>query len=314
MNSITIEFLNGILRKRFNNLIEVDTKLFKEELILFYNFLETDFIISNILYDLRLKHSSLIVNICDSLSKKEKFESKQYIEKHLVTLCILEYNKNHNELDNIVSIMAIYMGYKHGNPPDPIKIFIHYFIKPFVEHLSESIDQNIVILAICKRFKQKCEVFRQERYLDIYLNDTARGEANLANIFYEFLFDESYEMHIEPKINSGSPDLVIKLNNKQIIADIKIFTGNKKYIQDAVNQLRTYLKEKNESFGFLVIYEVCEKNLAIQTNTQCMDFSYIFIDGKTIFFIIIDLFEYQKTASKRGIAQIITIDESEFVQ
>ena len=315
MKSDIIDNSKIVLRNRYNRLKTIDPLFLNEELIRFYNFICNNYLLKYIVQSLIDNNKDLYNSNIESLKNEEKIFCNTYKELSLLSICILENGSKIQDLNYFPRIASVFLEYKSGYPQNFPSIIIDTFIEPLVSYLDESVDDNLIILDICRKFKQKCECFNKEKLQAIYNNETNKGENNLAAIFYEFLFDAGLEIYIEPKLSSGRPDLILLLNNQKIISDAKLFDSkskNKDYIKKAVNQLRTYLKEQNETIGFLLIYELCKESLFIKTKNKSMNFQYIEIDGKTIFFVIINIFIYGTSASKRGIASVIEIEESEF--
>ena len=74
-----------------------------------------------------------------------------------------------------------------------------------------------------------------------------------------------------------------------------------------------YTLDYNEPFGYIVIYKTCESGLAISCSQQEQSTSFVTLNGKTIFFVIIDLYPHEKSASQRGKLRTYAISEDELI-
>ena len=149
--------------------------------------------------------------------------------------------------------------------------------------------------------------------------DTRQGEKHLANSLYSYLHDQGIQFQIEPQSASGRIDLISNQSGKdRLVADAKIFNleggQDRGYIIKGFRQVYDYTKDYNESFGYLVIFKTCEQDLSIPTQHQESSFPFITHNNKTIFFVVIDLFDYPESASKRGKLQAYEITPQQFVE
>ena len=79
-------------------------------------------------------------------------------------------------------------------------------------------------------------------------------------------------------------------------------------------QVYEYTKDYNEPFGYLVIFRTCEHDLAIPTERQETAVPFITHNNKTIFLVVIDIFDYPESASRRGKLQASEITPAQFVE
>ena len=102
-----------------------------------------------------------------------------------------------------------------------------------------------------------------------------------------------------------------------MIADAKIFCPErgkgKSYLTAAFNQIYTYTLDFNEPFGFLVIFKTTEDSLHFALPEKSASASFLIHNNKTIFFITIDLFPHNLSASKRGQLRSVEITESDLI-
>ncbi len=191
------------------------------------------------------------------------------------------------------------------------------FLSAFHDYIEEQLDDTRLTLTLLTRYKHRCEWFHRERLNALYHGDTKNGEANLARDLYEYLFDQGLQFHIEPKSADGIPDLIgDQTDDGRIVADAKIFDGDgrgKDYIIKGFNQVYTYTRNYNEPVGYMVIFRVCDTDLNFDVSGTGMSAPFVTHNGKTIFFINVDIHAYGTSASKRGKVRCVTIQESELI-
>jgi len=199
---------------------------------------------------------------------------------------------------------------------ESLDIFRADFLEPFYEYIDEHLDDQHVILYLLKKYKHRCEWFRSAQLRQTVSNDTAKGEKSLALDLYEYLHNAGIDFNIEPKSVSGIPDFVTEqIGENRIVADTKIYRPekSKSFFRSSFNQIYIYLCDYNESFGYLVIYNVAEEDIRFllpQTQSTFPSYTY---NNKTIFFAVIDICDHNATASKRGQRKAINISENDLI-
>ncbi len=136
---------------------------------------------------------------------------------------------------------------------------------------------------------------------------------------YEYLHDQGIDFHIEPHSTSGIPDFVAdQIGKDRVIADTKLFWSDrskgKSYIISGFNQAYVYACDYNEPCAFLVIFKMCHEGLNFLVPSTQASFPSATVNNKTIFFIVVDIFDYGTSASKRGPLKSVDISERELVQ
>ncbi len=208
---------------------------------------------------------------------------------------------------------------------DALEHFKDIFVEPLYEFLDEQLDDQRAILALLRRYKQTSEWFNRNRLLSIYDEEKerskdgskhSRAEKRLSLDLYEYLHNQGLIFSIEPSSVSGEADLVASQESDDpVIADVKIFdpdaSKNKSYLVSGFQQVYQYTLDYNEPFGYLVVFKTCESGLAISSSQQEQSTSFVTLNGKTIFFVIIDLHPHLKSASQRGKLKTYAITEEE---
>lgn len=318
MNETYIQNLQEKLQRRFTRLKSTDYWLFHSSLKQFWKFLEDNSAYNGILQNLENKQSlkdkaekiindEQIFNDADPLGNSEL--ERAAISYFLIKKCAESKNKNIE--------VNICENFGKSGAYDPMLVYFNKtFIEPLYEYLDEELNEQKVILPILRRYKHKCEWFQHD-YLMNLSKETRKGEKNLAYHLYEYLHDQGLDFTIEPHSASGIADLVNQNPDNPLIADAKIFNTEKnkgkQYIIAGFNQVYTYTRDFNEAFGYLIIYKTCEKDLKFTLTSQTQSVPYVIHNNKTIFFITIDIFDYKKTASKRGTLQSVEITEDDLI-
>jgi hypothetical protein len=152
----------------------------------------------------------------------------------------------------------------------------------------------------------------------LWNSDTQRGEKRLALKLYEYLHSQGIIFTIEPKSASGKADLVSsQISSEPLIADAKIFNPEKgksaPYILKGFRQIYQYTSDFNEPIGYLIIFNTSDKQLrfVLASNTDLLP--KVVVNNKNIFFLVIDLYPHETSASKRPQPDVIEITEQQIV-
>ena len=192
-----------------------------------------------------------------------------------------------------------------GNAHECLEKVRDVFLEPFYEYVDEHLDDQQAILYFLRRYKHRCEWFHAERLRQAVRYDTHKGEKTLALDLYEYLHDQGIDFHIEPHSTLGIPDFVAdQIGKERVIADTKLFwpesSKGKSYIISGFNQAYIYACDYNEPCAYLVIFKMCHEGLNFLVPSTQASFPSMTVNNKTIFFIVVDIFEYRTSASKRG--------------
>jgi hypothetical protein len=184
------------------------------------------------------------------------------------------------------------------------------------DYIDEKLDDQRLLLGLLKKYKQKCEWFQRDYLYKLCSNNPPKGEKMLVNHLYKYLHDQGIQFSIEPQSASGEADLVsIQSGEEAIVADAKIFWPEKgkgtNYICKGFNQTYLYTTDYNEPFGYLVIFNMAEKDLRFSLENYSLNFPFIVHNAKTIYFITIDLFLHETSASERGKIKSYIITEND---
>ena len=160
-------------------------------------------------------------------------------------------------------------------------------------------------LVLLNKFKHRCEWFHRAEMFDCFKEDTGQGEKTLARNLYEYLHDQGVQFHVEPESASGRIDLISAQRGRdRLVADAKLFNPqrgqDRAYIAKGFRQIYDYTKDFNEPFGYLVLFKTCEQDLSITTLRQESCVPFVTHNNKTIFLLVVAIYDYEASASKRG--------------
>ena len=194
-----------------------------------------------------------------------------------------------------------------------VDAFCKTYVLPLFDYLEEQIDDKRMTLLLLRKFKHRCEWFRRAELLAKWNENTRMGEECLAFDLYEYLHDQGIQFHIEAHSASGEADLISSQTGQdRLVADVKIFNPeggqDVAYLAKGFHQVYHYTKDYNEPFGFLVIFKTCEGDLSIAMPGQESAFPFITHNHKTIFLIVIDICQYEKTASNAASSRLGRLD------
>jgi len=102
-----------------------------------------------------------------------------------------------------------------------------------------------------------------------------------------------------------------------LIADAKIFSPEKSkgcaYLIRAFHQIYRYCCDYNQPVGYLVIFNTSDELLRFDLSAEAEPMPRVLFNHKTIFFVVIDIFEHDKPASQRPKPKVNILKESEIV-
>jgi len=315
MDSEFLQFVRYKLQKRLKRLNSADFQSFHFTLVQVWGFLQENEITKGILDDLERRSPNSEQDAGKTLNGQPQIGKS---ESENDAICYWVVRKCATSDAPRIEIMVGRSLAQTGDLNAYIEAFRTTYIEPLFDYIDEHIDDKRAILTLLKKFKHKCEWFHREALFDQFQEDTGKGEIVLASRLYEYLHDQGLQFQIEPQSASGRIDLVSsQLGKDRLVADAKLFnpqrSQDRSYIVKGFRQVYDYTRDFNEPFGYLVIFKTCEKDLAIQTERQESGFPFITHNNKTIFIVVVDIFDYPESASKRGKLEAYEITPTEFV-
>jgi len=300
------------LQKRVRRVNSSEFHVFHYVLKQFWGFLHDQPLFSGIMQELSLKADRVADDVEKIFSGRNAIvfdsEEENAAAAYLVIKRCVESDNGNIEIE----IAHNYSNERKHN--DALEAFKDIFVEPFYEYLDENLDDSGFILSLLRRYKHKCEWFLRNLLYSTWEKDTRKGEKLLALHLYEYLHDQGVEFSIEPSSASGEADLVSAQNTDEpLIADVKIFNPEKgkgkDYIAKGFRQIYTYTLDYNEPMGFLIIFKTCEEDIKLPFANQAQMTPFVQHNNKTIFFLVVDVYPYEKSASKRGKLEFAELTE-----
>jgi hypothetical protein len=307
-----VQHLRYKLQKRVRRLNSVQHPQFHYALVHVWQWITSQPVFAGILEDLAKAYPSAAAEAMqikngESLVGSTEFEHVA-LAHAVLKLCVADPTAIEQNIEFVITR-------KFEKRLDGIK---EQFVEPLYEYLDEQLDDQRAILALLRKYKQKCEWFQRESLFKMWSDDTARGEKRLAMHLYEYLHDQGLEFSIEPASASGEADLVAaQASDDPLILDAKIFdpekSKGKSSLVKAFRQIYSYTVDFTQPFGYLLIFKTCEADLKLAlTNSEQFTPSVTY-NNKTIFFLVIDIFCYDEPASKRPPLKAVEITEADLV-
>lgn len=298
-----------LLQKRVKRLNSCDVQLFHSLFVQFWHYLTTHPIYAGVLSKLAAE-SPLYVEDVQGASKGETTflagTEKEAIEftYRLLSHCAAQ------PLDSVPSpeLWAGRSVNRASKAPEMLDGFREGYLEPFYEFLDEALDGQAAVLSVLLKYKRHVEWFARDEVRAL----ASSGERAAAKHLYAYLFDQGLSFHIEPQSASGEADLVAP----ELVMDAKLFDGDssnrgKGYILKGVNQLLTYTRDFQQQVGYLVILRVCPEDLHFSFAREDLLVPQMVIDGRVIYFLVIDVCQYGTSASKRGVLKTHVVTEDE---
>lgn len=318
MNKEYIQNLRYKFQKRVRRVNSTEYQIFHYVLKQFWGFLQKQPLLVGIMDQLRI-HVPKIESEVDKL-----FNSHAAVafddELDNAAACYLVLKRCVESNDSQIEINVAHCYSRETKFNDILEFFKDVFVEPFYDYLDENLDDKGFMLSVLRHYKHKCEWFQGKNLYDKWSADTGRGEKILALHLYEYFHDQGIEFSIEPTSISGEADLVSsqKGSEEPIIADAKIFnpakSKGKDYIAKAFRQIYSYTLDYNEPVGFLVIFKTCKEDLKFALKDVAQGTSFLQHNGKTIFFVVIDIYPYEHPASKRGTLDYVELSETDLAR
>ena len=302
MDTNVLQTLRYKLQKRLKRLNTANFQIFHSVMVQTWGFLSENPVTCGILNDLERRVPSSEQD-SESLFAGQLVTGESEIEQ--VALChwLLKRTIACGDARKGINL-GVQLG-KCSKYDDARDYFVESFIEPLFEYLDEQIDDHRTTLALLRKYKHRVEWFCRNELRQRFEAETQKGEKILAMDLYSYLHDQGLDFSIEPSSISGEADLIsAQSGTERLVADVKIFDPGKSkgisYLCSGFNQVYQYTKDFNNPFGFLVIFKTCREDLAVCARGQDSSVPYFTHNNKTIFVLVIDIFDYPESASKRG--------------
>jgi hypothetical protein len=309
MDSNYLQQQRFLLQKRVKRLNSCNSELFHSLFLQFWGYLNSHALYAGVLAKLAVEAPPYKEEVIGTTrgemqvwdTEQEAIHFNFRVLEYCATRPLLESNQPHMAIGRSIS--------RSGKSSEMLESFRDVYLEPFYEFLDEALDGQAAVLSLLLKYKRHVEWFEREEVRALVSKD---GERTVAKHMYAYLFDQGLEFHIEPQSISGEADLVAP----ELVLDAKLFDGDssrhgKRYLLSGVNQLLTYARDFLQQVGYLVVYRTCPEDLQFSFARSDMLVPHIVIDGRIIYFLVVDVCEYGASASKRGPLRAHVIDEEE---
>lgn len=309
MDSNYLQQQRFLLQKKVKRLNSCDPQIFHSLFLQFWGYLNSHALYAGALAKLGAEAPPYQDEVIGS-TRGEFHVWKTEREAMHFNYRVLEYCASRPLLDSDQTQIAIGRSISRGGKmSEMLESFRDVYLEPFYEFLDEALDGQAAVLSLLLKYKRHVEWFEREEVRELI---SKGGERTVSKHMYAYLFDQGLEFHIEPQSISGEADLVAP----ELVLDAKLFDGDssrhgKRYLLSGVNQLLTYARDFVQQVGYLVVYRTCPEDLQFSFARSDMLIPHIVIDGRIIYFLVVDVCEYGVSASKRGPLKTHVIDEEE---
>jgi hypothetical protein len=308
MDSNYLQQQRFLLQKKVKRLNSCDVNLFHSQFVQFWGYLRSHAFYAGVLAKLSAEAPSYAAEVDASMKGNfvvwDTEQKAVHFNFRICEYCAAQPVGGHHGPEVTVG-RSIRPTTKFA---EALEAFRDAHLEPFYEYLDEALDGQAAVLSLLLKYKRLVEWFEREEVRALILKG---GERTVAKHMYAYLFDQGLEFHIEPQSISGEADLVAP----ELVLDAKLFDGNsthgKRYVISGVNQLLAYTRDFLQQVGYLVVYRTCPEDLQFSFARSDMLVPFMVIDGRVIYFLVVDVCEYAASASKRGPLKAHLIDEEE---
>lgn len=314
MDSKLLQSLRQKLSKRANRIGTTQWNMYHSQLVQFWTFLHSHDLFKGILDQLEQRHPHVLQKVQCLLNETLPYnefitfdmEEEQAAAGYFVIRDCVEQPTHRSGFSKVAKIGDKY-GAGEGGYEEMIVAFNQVFLIPLYEYLDEQLDNQNILLYLLMRYKHRCEWFYREELLNLYKNESVKGEKLLAMDLYRYLHDQGIEFHIEPSSATGEIDLISEqVGDERLLVDAKLFKGDTRYIRKGFHQIYTYTLTYNQPMGFLVIFNVSDHQLCFTSTYSDGKYAGYDVDGKSLFMLTIDI-ATRPSASKRGELKAYTL-------
>lgn len=192
-------------------------------------------------------------------------------------------------------------------------------VDPVIDYLVDELDAQKYVLSSMSKYKQKTEWFNKTKLQKIIDEEKKKARSNnrIENILnlgiYEYLHDRGVDFYLEAisAESRGRVDLIgAQGSNPQLLLDGKYLENPSKVsnqICKAFWQVFKYAQQYNRQFGYVVSFNNIENNVRLDFPELGYSIPSVVLEGKIIFFIIVDIFYHGSTPSQRNKSKDIVI-------
>lgn len=204
------------------------------------------------------------------------------------------------------------------NHIEELETFYDVYVEPVIAYLIDHLNNTKYVLSHLLKYKQNIEWFGRAELQSLIASfggDHKMIEGALNNRLYRYLHDRGVEFYIEPSSAEarGRVDLIgAQGDNPQLLLDGKYLEDNKNvvtYVASAFSQVYGYTQQHNRPHGYIVLFKNLEPEIQFKLSNAIGGVNYIDFNGKRIYFLLIDIYKYEKPPSQRGKLNPIVVAE-----
>ena len=296
------ENLRFKLDNRARDVLNCREENFSNEIRIFYEFIRSNPLLNGILLEI------------ESLD----FDLEAYLQNGERHRRFIQFPDNY--LDKVALCHSIMKAISDGKPLSTLsKPFIHitssrniddichaiseqYFL-PLYKYFVEKIEDNSNMLYLLDRYRHRTEWFHKKRLFLLYQQNSKYGEDLLAKDLQEYLHNQGIDYPFSTPLSpSGRSDLIgLIYTSDPMVLEVKLFDLSKgygkEYIRKGLTQAYRYTLDYGKSVGYLLIFNLDEKDLTFE-KTPDDPIKSIRLGDKLIYILVVNIFEQHKSASQ----------------
>jgi len=205
-------------------------------------------------------------------------------------------------------------GNDHIKDDEALRVVRDVAVDGLFEYIDEQLDARNILLALLRKYKQRCEWFHRSRLRKVGAEglEGKSGERALVLDLHEYLVDQSVEFFVEPSSSSGEADLVLRdANGRYIIVDAKHLKPEdtagdvRRKLSQGFHQVVRYCEDYNEPAGYLVGFDESPRRLHLALD-EADGWNYLGLGGKIVYYSGISIAALP-SASRAGKAEEISV-------
>lgn len=156
---------------------------------------------------------------------------------------------------------------------DTMMLFKIDVVRPILNYIIEKLDEEVYLLYLLERFKQRVERFRT-------INITPKTkELNLQKELFLYLFDQGLEIGNSTNIGNGEVDFIIDINGSPFILEAKFYKKRKSY-RRYLSQLKDYMNKVSAKWGCLYIFTTEDVSFKLQMDSDDIFVKTVYVGDK----------------------------------
>jgi len=222
------------------------------------------------------------------------------------------------DLQHATFLVVCFGEYLTGNPQlkpeEALRTVRDVAVDGLFEYIDEQLDARNVLLALLRKYKQRCEWFHRSRLVKAGAEglEGRSGERALVLDLHEYLVDQGVEFFVEPSSSSGEADLVLRdANGRYIVVDAKHLKPEdsvaevRRKLAFGFHQVVRYCEDYNESAGYLVGFDESPRRIHLELD-ESDGWNYLNLGGKAVYYLGVSIAALP-SASRAGRAEEISV-------